>query len=211
MNQQRIGAPALALAVAVPLLLAGCGDMFGPAERPIMPEEYREAYNALRAGPLGEAAVNVQFATREEQVAWAVAEVDEALGILGQEEGWYDLQGRLEGKNWAAARDRDAEDFVFIPCGYTGEEFQGSQLQLTLVHNHFTDTNEAAERLRGHWEWEGWEVIDDVTTTQAYGERVDYVLVREPAGSTLAIDADSTAIVLDFVPGCSSTAWLSAG
>ncbi len=157
-------------------LLGGCGM------KPLVSDESR-----------------VTTMSRDEQAAWLESEVDAAMNVLGQTEGWYQHDRT---RQWSEIRVQFMQDLRTESCRPSKSGFQPGRLAIRLSNDMFSDPFEAAKRLRAYWEEQGWTVTNVINPDDAKF-KIDYFRADREDGALLLFDATENLVVLQVRSACS--------
>ncbi len=137
--------------------------------------------------------------SRDEQAAWLESEVDAALGVLGQSDGWWEFSPDYP---WPEQRVQIVEDLQTESCRPSKSGFQPGRLTIRLRNDVFGDPFEAAKRLRAYWEEQGWTVTNVINPDDAKF-KIDYFRADREDGAVMSFDATENLVVLKVRSACS--------
>lgn len=93
--------------------------------------------------------------TKAEQREWLAYQIDDAIRVLGHEEGWFRLYSE---QPWSEEREDILERARVVNClpGHAEEGIE--RLRIELGNRDFPDPFDAAKALKEHWAAQGWDV-----------------------------------------------------
>lgn len=139
-------------------------------------------------------------ATLEEQRAWAQAQADEAITVLGQEEGWAMLLD--DELLWPEHRTEIMGYARIDNCRPSKGSDQPARTMLDLSNLDFHEPFEGAARLKQHWIDQGWTVTYVIDPEEA-PEPEEYFRADREDGAMLSLSASENYMSLAVYSSCS--------
>lgn len=138
-------------------------------------------------------------ASSDEQLAWISKQADDAVGVIGQDDGWYSYSAEFP---WPEQRDATLTNLIPDNCRPNQKGPQPGRYSLDLDNESVTDPFEAAKRLRAHWAEQGW-TITDVVPLGSTKDPIDYFRADREDGAGLALTASEHNVSLQLQSSCS--------
>lgn len=177
-KRRRFGLVALAVVLSA-MMLGGCSSV------PLISE--KKVYSS---------------ATLDEQRAWVAAQLDDALEVIGQEDGWY--WGFENPRPWPAEREKILQVIPSTKCKSVSGP-QPQYLTLDLGNDSPEDPFGAAERIWKHWEEQGWEVRYVIPPISEGGIE-NYFRADREDGARLSFRANEHYMSVVAISSCSDAA-----
>lgn len=142
------------------------------------------------------------YETREDLEIWAVEEIDSTIAASSLTEGWIDVDPDKP-RSWDTDREGVVSHMRSNGCVVADHGARPTRMSLVLVHNEPEQPFEMLDRIRAHWESEGWSVNDIFPLDPDSAEPYEYFVANREDGAMKAVQATEHAIVLDVTTVCS--------
>lgn len=149
--------------------------------------------------PLVSDAEQWDSATLDEQRDWVAAQTDEAIAVLGKNDGWWEYDPSYR---WPEQRKRIMREAETVNCRPNQGFDQPSSLRLILNNMDFKEPFAAAARLKQHWIDEGWTVTYVIDPEEAPVPE-EYFRADREDGAVMSLDAYENLVVLEIDSSCS--------